>query len=249
MLSESLMKICVIELAGVDVDLFGDERLANLRRLMDVGLYGKLKPGGGAACDRSTSARLALWPSLAGACRQALMMGGAQSSQPGGSESISVSATARGTPLARWTIFIDQLMNPDWDYLHFVDCTLAPRGNTNHVAQSPESDFSLVLDEQIGRVLEMLDDQTALLIIGCLQAQDHHGFFLLAAPNCPISGEYEAACLYDLAPTLLDLAGLPSPHGHRGQSLVAGLEKRSPNEASVDHERIVLDRLAGLGYV
>lgn len=244
------MKICVIELAGVDADLlFGDERLANLRRLMDIGLYGKLQSAGnGTASVVPTSALAALWPPLTAACRQATMMR-ATPSRRSGEPQTNHSSTASAPDLSKsWTLLIDLLMNPGWDYIHFVDPALADAGRT--ATQSAASDLPLQLDEQIGRVLEALDDQTALLVTGVLQVHHRHsGFFLIAAPNCPISGEFQGACLADLPATLLDLAGIPLPDGHPGHSLIAGLEKQSPSEPSVDHERIVLDRLAGLGYV
>ena len=81
---------------------------------------------------------------------------------------------------------------------------------------------------------------------GCNHAQ--YGMFILAAPNCPLSGEYEGACLLDIAPTLLDLAGYEIPESMQGRSLVAGMEKKSPGGGSGD-EQIIHDRLAGLGYV
>jgi len=81
---------------------------------------------------------------------------------------------------------------------------------------------------------------------GCNHAQ--YGMFILAAPNCPLSGEYEGARLLDIAPTLLDLAGYEIPESMQGRSLVAGMEKKSPGGGSGD-EQIIHDRLAGLGYV
>lgn len=83
---------------------------------------------------------------------------------------------------------------------------------------------------------------------GCNHAQ--YGMFLLAAPNCPINGEYEGAKLLDIAPTLLDLAGYEIPDSMQGRSLVAGMEKRTPGDGTdADSEKIIHDRLAGLGYV
>ena len=74
--------------------------------------------------------------------------------------------------------------------------------------------------------------------------------FILTAPNCPLSGEYEGAGLLDMAPTLLDLAGFEIPKTMQGHSLVAGKERKGPGRGSDgDSERIVHDRLAGLGYV
>ncbi|MBA3915372.1 MAG: alkaline phosphatase family protein, partial [Acidobacteriales bacterium] len=51
---------------------------------------------------------------------------------------------------------------------------------------------------------------------GCNHAQ--YGAFILAAPNCPLSGEYEGARLLDIAPTLLDLAGYDIPETFQGRS-------------------------------
>ena len=83
---------------------------------------------------------------------------------------------------------------------------------------------------------------------GCNHAQ--YGMFILTAPNCPLSGEYEGARLLDIAPTLLDLAGYEIPETMQGRSLVSGMEKKGPGGGrDEESERIVHDRLAGLGYV
>jgi predicted AlkP superfamily phosphohydrolase/phosphomutase len=84
---------------------------------------------------------------------------------------------------------------------------------------------------------------------GCNHAQ--YGMFILAAPNCPLSGEYEGARLLDMAPTLLDLAGYEIPETMQGRSLVAGMEKKPPGGGLSDDaaEKIIHDRLAGLGYI
>jgi predicted AlkP superfamily phosphohydrolase/phosphomutase len=80
----------------------------------------------------------------------------------------------------------------------------------------------------------------------CNHAQ--YGMFLLAAPNCPLSGEYDGARLLDIAPTLLDLAGYDIPESMQGRSLVAGMEKKAPDRDNGD-QGIIHDRLAGLGYI
>jgi predicted AlkP superfamily phosphohydrolase/phosphomutase len=74
------------------------------------------------------------------------------------------------------------------------------------------------------------------------------GIFVLTSPNCPLAGEFEGAHLFDLAPTLLDLAGYQVPASMQGRSLVAGMEKKGGGP-SPESEQIILDRLAGLGYV
>jgi len=87
---------------------------------------------------------------------------------------------------------------------------------------------------------------------GCNHAQ--YGMFILAAPNCPLRGEYEGARLLDIAPTLLDLAGYEIPETMQGTSLVARMEKKPPSDGSTPgsgptEDQIIHDRLAGLGYV
>ncbi len=83
---------------------------------------------------------------------------------------------------------------------------------------------------------------------GCNPAP--YGMFVLAAPNCPLSGEYEGAHLLDMAPTLLDLAGYEIPATMQGRSLVARMDRKGPGGGPAgESERIVHDRLAGLGYV
>jgi len=83
----------------------------------------------------------------------------------------------------------------------------------------------------------------------CNHAQ--FGMFLLAAANCPLHGEYEGARLLDIAPTLLDLAGYEIPSSMQGRSLVANLDKTARQSGSEedDKEKIIRDRLAGLGYI
>jgi predicted AlkP superfamily phosphohydrolase/phosphomutase len=80
----------------------------------------------------------------------------------------------------------------------------------------------------------------------CNHAQ--FGMFLLAAPNCPLRGEYQGARLLDVAPTLMDLAGYEIPAIMQGRSLVAGMEKK-PREGFGSGEATIRDRLAGLGYI
>jgi predicted AlkP superfamily phosphohydrolase/phosphomutase len=83
----------------------------------------------------------------------------------------------------------------------------------------------------------------------CNHAQ--YGMFILAAPNCPLNGEYEGASLLDIAPTLLDLGGYEIPEEMQGRSLVAGMEKRAPGDDSgeTEEEKTIKERLSGLGYI
>src|SRR5579863_2816969 len=83
----------------------------------------------------------------------------------------------------------------------------------------------------------------------CNHAQ--FGTFILAAPNCPLQGEFQGARLLDIAPTLLDLAGYEIPSSMQGRSLVAGMEKKPPEggDGNEEKEKIIRDRLSGLGYI
>ncbi len=80
----------------------------------------------------------------------------------------------------------------------------------------------------------------------CNHAQ--FGSFILAAPNLPLRGEYEGARIYDVAPTLMDLAGYDIPEQMQGRSLVAGMEKKPP-EGFGSGEDTIKNRLEGLGYI
>jgi len=83
----------------------------------------------------------------------------------------------------------------------------------------------------------------------CNHAQ--YGMFILAAPNCPLKGEYEGASLLDIAPTLMDLAGYEIPEEMQGRSLVAGMEKVGPGNdpGESEEEKTIKERLSGLGYI
>jgi hypothetical protein len=119
-----------------------------------------------------------------------------------------------------------------WDYLQMLDPDYASLSS---------------LDAQLGMIVESMDSDTILLVIAIGEA-NHDGLFALAAPNCPLAGEFEGANAIDLAPTLLDLAGYKIPDNMKGKSLVAGMEKKNPAESSGD-DQLVQDRLSGLGYV
>ena len=72
-------------------------------------------------------------------------------------------------------------------------------------------------------------------------------------PNQPPSGAVEAdATLLDIAlPTLLELGGYDRPPSMQGRSLLVGRSADAPPVPgySDDDERIVRDRLSGLGYI
>jgi predicted AlkP superfamily phosphohydrolase/phosphomutase len=170
----------------------------------------------------------------------------------------------------QWELVRSLLADEEWDYFHFVDDgldriqqafgkdfdQLHPEIESEGHLQDVIAQYYSGLDEQIGAVLETLDNETIVLIVSIYRERSNlsndqtpQGMFILAAPNCPFSGEYQNARLIDMAPTVLDLAGYEIPQRMQGKSLVAGMEKKDPGDGSEDAEKAVRDRLAGLGYV
>jgi predicted AlkP superfamily phosphohydrolase/phosphomutase len=248
------MKICVIGLDGAVPEIvFQDERLNNLRRLMDAGLYGVLL-GTEPLVPESAWANLTSGQNSGSAGRHSLPELLTVSGKKAIVVDDALDALGQG-----WDTVHAQLTGQEWDYFQFVDLGLRKIAHKVQRSGSEESDviavadYYLAFDEQVGKIMELLDDQTILVVVsaGGLQNESGQnstqGIFLLAAPNCPIGGDYEGARPLDVAPTLLDLAGYEIPSSMQGRSLVAGMEKRVPTEE--DHEKIIYDRLAGLGYV
>ncbi len=83
----------------------------------------------------------------------------------------------------------------------------------------------------------------------CNHAQ--FGALILATPNSPLSGELTGASLLDIAPTLLELGGYEIPCSMQGRSLASARQAPVPSvdQDDLDAERIVRERLSGLGYI
>ncbi len=79
----------------------------------------------------------------------------------------------------------------------------------------------------------------------CNHAQ--FGAFILAGPRWPALGELLGVQLLDLSPTLLELGGYDVPSTMQGKSLVGGA--KAPDAMTPDGERIIRERLSGLGYL
>ena len=91
----------------------------------------------------------------------------------------------------QFTVVRHYIEHTDWDYFHFVNIALdrVHHGfwkyiDATHPDYEPESPFAPVipdfyahLDEEIGRVLELLDNDTAVLIVSDHGAQALHGGF------------------------------------------------------------------------
>jgi len=135
------MKILVLNLQGAAPKvLFGDERLENLRRLIDMGLFGELK---GDVSDWNVLARqenhaLTLLEFLGQAGKQC------------------ASFEDFGSLRTR-------LESGDWDYCQLTDSRLR---NASSQAGSGSANEYLHLDRELGEVLEHLSDDTIITIIG-----------------------------------------------------------------------------------
>lgn len=128
--------------------------------------------------------------------------------------------------------------------LRIRDEKLAPWPRTEDIVREHLADYYAMitqLDTQLGRVLDTLREQDELDNTIVVYASDHglavgsHGLFgkqnlyehsmrttaLIRAPGLPAGARVdELAYLYDLAPTVCALAGLPVPSSMEGRSLL-----------------------------
>jgi hypothetical protein len=106
-------------------------------------------------------------------------------------------------------------------------------------------------------VFEQVDEETAVVLISgpaAASGQDEpgpsQGCCILAAPGSPLSGELQGVRPIDIAPTLLQLAGLAVPATLPGRSLVEGRElSDAPDDLSAEEEELLRERLSALGYI
>ena len=210
--------------------LFGFEDLPNLRRLMDGGAYGRIE-------SVSPPITVPAWMFIRD---QLLTISQAQSQDVG-----------------------HPMQNHPRDDFQFVDIGLdqIQHGfwkdrDPHHALHKPESpdletvhDYYRHLDLEIGKVLELLTDETIFLVVSdhgsqrpdggvrvhegenvagpdeCNQAQ--FGAFILAGHNGPPSGAIHGAHLLDILRTLLELSGYEIPSTMQGRSLVSGSDLQS----------------------
>jgi hypothetical protein len=135
------MKILVLNFQGANPEtLFGDERLENLRRLMDMGCFGELK---GAASD---------WNILARQENQALTLIEFLGQADKGCASFEDFDSLRC-----------RLETQDWDYCQLTDAGLK---NAADSAGTGSADEYLRLDRELGEVLQYLSDDTVIALVG-----------------------------------------------------------------------------------
>lgn len=204
------MNVLVLNFAGAEPKtLFGDERLENLRRLMDMGCFGTLSGSGE-------------WNVLARQEAHTLTL-----------MEYFQQADKLCVDTADAVTLREKLSVGDWDYLQYTAAS--------YPADNWSADDYLRLDTDLGEVLQELDDDTSITILG-------NGCFVLVSANNPISGEHNGSTA-DVAPTLVQLAGYPLPSATEGKSWVAGMELNNASGLTEDEQQILRDRLSGLGYV
>ena len=227
------MRILVIALEGFTPDqLLADERLANLRQLMSAGCYGTLAPSVDASFEEDV-----VYAQLVQVGKRVVLAER--------EDQVLTEQARRARSL---------LAEGDWD---FVRVTLAAAPEAAGASARSEA-YALELDGEIGEVLNLLEDDTAVLLLAgpatsaenAPQVERVPGAFVLAAPGYPPLGELRSVAWSDLAPTVLDLAGCNVPAWLHGQSLLAGYRPASDgDDLSVDEEALLRARLAGLGYI
>lgn len=107
------------------------------------------------------------------------------------------------------------------------------------------------LDRDLGEALGLLSNDTIILVVANLVDGPKPGCFILVAPNSPLVGKQEDGNFFDVAPTLLELAGFPLPEKIQGKSWVSGMALiEKPTSGITDEEEEILrERLSGLGYI
>lgn len=141
---------------------------------------------------------------------------------------------------------------PEAEVIYLTSHTYAVASNHQEITSN--------LNGELGRILEILDDDTALLIL-IEYAQDEKieavfsRDFILAFPNSPLQGEMTGTTLADLSATLFDLREKAVPVDLSGKSLLEGLswkvnDSPQPGDGlSSEEEELLRERLSGLGYI
>jgi predicted AlkP superfamily phosphohydrolase/phosphomutase len=237
------MKILLVELNGADPELlFQDEHLENIRRLMALGCYGLLQ---NLSSSDLPPDRIAEVVAEAGKPFVVMAAPPNATSIPAGYEALFAASQAQ-FELAR-----EALQAQDWEYFRVVEPALESLHHTPNIDQASISAFYQGLDGQIGSILELLSEDTLLVLLSSRGVLHPEGCFIVAAPNNPVRGELQNLNLLDIAPTVLQLAGYELPPGLPGKSLVAdlALDEFSSTELTEEEEAILRERLSGLGYI
>lgn len=249
------MNYLVIGLEGVAPDaLFGDEALENIRRLIEFGCYGKIDDASAlnpreawtvlAQGQAGGLPGLTIWDHLAAnGVNSALIGVAAEPSELQPQESAGAFAGSQ-QQFERLRQF---LAAGELGYFHIVD--RSPAKPADETRNDVSAAYRLHIDGQVGQTLETISEDTVVLIV-CVADHQPAGF-VLATLGLPLQGEIQGAHLQDLAPTLLELGGMPIPPTMDGKPLVMGGIMRPDASPGLtpEEEEILRERLSGLGYI
>lgn len=130
-----------------------------------------------------------------------------------------------------------------------VACHAVEAGGWDYMQLSVAQVTGEAADYGIARILEALDDDTALLVLLGADPGTNDGFILAAPGYFGPPGELRDVTMSDLVLTLLHMAGFERPEGMEGQSLIAGPAPAVADASADDEEAAVRARLEGLGYI
>ncbi len=248
-----MQKILVFGFDGAAPELlFGDERLENMQRLMQLGCYGRL--------DGTVLAGEAILSQIANQAKNAILVPAKSLyvENDRARDFQSLKNRVYQESREQFTHLRQSIQTMFWDYAQIIETgleRLERASGADHPSLNVISDYYLYLDQELGKILELLSDDTVILILSTrsVKRADENvnagsGSFILAASNNPLDGEIPEANLIDMPPTVLELAGYPIPSTMQGRSLVSGMELVSPGY-TVDDEEIIRERLEGLGYI
>ena len=155
----------------------------------------------------------------------------------------------------------------EWDFMFSLDTGLAHLQSVDEkgveTKQKTLQSFYHFLDQQLGELLDILSDDTILMLVSMHSMrypdqltlktesiQYQPDFFILAAANSLLRGEIEGVEILDLVPTLLELGGYDIPTTMGGNSFVTGKLIHDAISSDLDEEEqaILRERLSGLGY-
>jgi hypothetical protein len=241
------MKILGFYLPNAVIErLFGDEKLETLRHLMTIGCYGFVEakeprtPEWMILARRETDGDvLTLGDYLVEAGKRCKYFG--SSMEPLIQRSIDRKVWL--PELDHFEALKTTVSTSEWDYCQ--------------VFISPDSfdalnrEDYLRFDQELGDVLGALNEDVLIFIVAQFTEGEKPGCLIMAAPQCPLLGEYEGGFFIDIAPTVLELAGYPLPGSALGKSWISGktLGGSTSSGLTEDEEAILRERLSGLGYI
>ena len=148
-----------------------------------------------------------------------------------------------------------------WTFVQLIDNTLErllrdmPSGNRSDAVRDS---YLARFDEEIGKTLETLDDDTVFALISLDSAStataafgEPTGAYVIAGPDCPVECGPEELSILDVAPTLLAAAGHAIPATMQGTPHFARACEPETGAMGFDQRELELlrERLSGLGYI